>query len=500
MAPVISASSPEDTFTTAARLIGVANIAISLSLAGLLALSLTDLAHYSISVGVALLLVVLTGRWLLSLALFEWNSFSAQEIRRRWRSRTVEHLRIPRLEGERSRGELLLAIDHAAEGPSLEVLATSARLSVLGLAVVFWSVGWLSTLITVVLMALAVPLYQRAGKRSETLASEYQQRRATLESRQLEMLSHAPELRSLGATTYGANEIAAISDSENTIALRAIRVALESSLITEFLSGVSIGLVAMVVGFSLLGGRVSLVRALIAVLITGDIFTNIRRFGTEFHRRENAQKSATVLRSLEPTITRSATGPLVSLVQVVTHVDNSSHTLQLNRGDRLLVTGASGSGKTTLLHTIVGWRTPRRGSVRLSENSIGYVSVESRLVTGSLWTNVTLDEDIARERVVSLLNQLGLNGPRFDDLDTLLLADGRGLSPGETVRIVLARSLIRSPDLLILDDIAGVLDESTRQQVRDRLGLEHTLAIIEATVDTPLLAASTQKIELHRAQ
>jgi len=37
--------------------------------------------------------------------------------------------------------------------------------------------------------------------------------------------------------------------------MRAIRVALESSLVTEFLSGVSIGLVAMVVGFALLGGE-----------------------------------------------------------------------------------------------------------------------------------------------------------------------------------------------------------------------------------------------------
>jgi ATP-binding cassette, subfamily C, bacterial CydD len=90
---------------------------------------------------------------------------------------------------------------------------------------------------------------------------------------------------------YGANEIAAISDSEHAIAMRAIRVALESSLVTEFLSGVSIGLVAMVVGFALLGGRITLEHALIAVLVTSEIFTHVRRYGVEFHRREDSERS-----------------------------------------------------------------------------------------------------------------------------------------------------------------------------------------------------------------
>lgn len=499
MASATSTSSPEGSFVHTARLLGAANVVLSLGLAVLSAVGLTDLAHHSINNGLGLLVVVLAARWLLTLTLFEWNSYTAREIRRRWRDRTVEHLRIPRLEGERSRGDLLLAIDHAAAGPSLEVLATSARLSALGLVVVFWSAGWLSTVITVGLMALAVPLYQRAGKRSEALAHEYQLRRATLEARQLELLGHAPELRSLGAAKYGADEIAAISTSENTIAMRAIRVALESSLITEFLSGVSIGLVAMVVGLDLLDGRLTLQRALIAVLVTGEIFTNIRLFGAEFHRRENAAKSLALLDEEHPVSTRMVAGPLLVASRLVTRASDEAQTLQLASGDRLLITGASGSGKTTLLQTLVGWRAPSAGTVQRSKGAIGYVSVESPLLSGSLWTNIALGEDIARERVAALLLELGLEGPRFADLDRPLLADGRGLSTGETVRVVLARSLIRGPEVLILDDIAGVLDEPTRQRVRQRLEWESDTAIIEATVNTPLLTSPTQTIELHHA-
>jgi ABC-type transport system involved in cytochrome bd biosynthesis fused ATPase/permease subunit len=175
-------------------------------------------------------------------------------------------------------------------------------------------------------------------------------------------------------------------------------------------------------------------------------------------------------------------------------VSDEAHSVELEPGQRLLITGPSGSGKSTLLQTLVGWRAPVQGIVERSTATIGYVSVESPLLSGSLWTNITLGDDYSREQVAALLSELALSGDRFSDLDTPLLADGRGLSTGETVRIVLARSLVRHPDVLILDDISGVLDETTQQMVRERLQRETKLAIIEATVDNPLLTFASHKL------
>jgi ABC-type transport system involved in cytochrome bd biosynthesis fused ATPase/permease subunit len=93
---------------------------------------------------------------------------------------------------------------------------------------------------------------------------------------------------------------------------------------------------------------------------------------------------------------------------------------------------------------------------------------------------------------------LGLKGERFDDLDSELLADGRGLSTGERVRIVLARCLLANPELLVLDDIAGVLDEPSRREVASALQEHPSLGVIEATVDTPLLESPTQRLEVRR--
>ena len=224
-------------------------------------------------------------------------------------------------------------------------------------------------MITVALLAGAVPLYRRAGRRSEATAIDYQRRRAVLESRQLEILHHTTELRALGAVDYGANEIAAISDSEHAIAMRAIRVALGSSLVTEFLSGVSIGLVAMVVGFDLLGGRISLQHALIAVLVTSEIFSHVRRYGVEFHRREDSQRSLEVLDHVDASMTSSV--ELLEASDLVTAANERPISFTLTRGQSLLVTGPSGAGKTTLLDTLVGWRDPRSGSVARADAGSG---------------------------------------------------------------------------------------------------------------------------------
>ena len=482
--------------TLAARVLGVTNSVVAISNAALLGASVATLAQGHVVRGLLMIAVVVTIRWLSATALGEWSTRVRATIRAQWRTSLPAHLALPRLEHQRARGDLALAIDHAAEAPFLEVLSTSARVSVLGLAVVFWAGGWLSLAITILLLVGAIPLYLRAGRRSEAMAVEFQTRRSVLESRQLELLTHAPELRALGAVSYGANEIGAISDSEHAIALRAIRVALESSLVTEFLSGVSIGLVAMVVGFALLGGRISLLHALIAVLVTSEVFLQVRRFGTEFHRREDATRSLELLRSVSDRSVNVQDDALLHSDEVVTSANERPVSIRLEPGGRLLVRGPSGSGKTTLLQTWLGWLPAKSGTVRRTPESIGYVSVNSSLVSGTLRENLVLGTSIPDMSVRSLLASLGLTGPRFADLDSRLLADGQGISTGERVRLALARALLAHPVLLIIDDVAGVLDADARARVRETLDTYSQLTLIEATVDDPVLDSHHSFIEV----
>ena len=484
------------TFRARARLLGTVLTLAGFAVAVLTASAVTELARGRVDAGLELLVASLAARWFVNLANNEFSDFSSRVIRHHWRRQLSHHWRSPLREGERGRGDLALAVERVSHAPALELLGTSARVAALGLVIVFWSAGWLPTLIVVALLLLAIPLYQRSGNRSSTLVGEFHQRRALLESRQLELLHHATELRALGAVAYGADEIAAISDSEHTIALRAIRVALESSLVTEFLSGVSIGLVAMVVGFALLGGRITLLHALIAVLVTNELFGHIRRYGVEFHRREDADLSLELLNSRTPLLAAPARSVLLLAEDLITEASAHAVSLRIAPSSRFLITGPSGSGKTTLLHTLVGWREAVSGHVQRSGEPLGYVSVESTLFSGSIWDNVTLGVDFDTDVVRRLLVRLGLDSSRFMDLSASLLHDGRGLSEGERVRLVLVRALLAEPALLVLDDVAGVLDSDSRNRVAAVLESLPSLAVLEATVDTPILGNAADQLEI----
>ncbi len=484
------------TYQRSARVLGVVSSGLVLALAALAAVAINELAHRDATTGVALLLAVVAARWAVSSALDEWAATTVGRLRTHWRCRLATHLVVPRGSGEGGRGDLALAIEQASFAPSLDRLAASAATALLGVAVIFLAAGWLPFVITVALVALAAPLYRRAGRRSEERAREYEARRTLLEVRQLEVLQHAPELRALGAVEFGATEIATLSDSEHVLALRAIRVALESSLVTEFLSGVSIGLVAMVVGFGLLGGRVSLVRALIAVLITSELFAQVRRFGVEFHRREDADGGRARLLALVPPPLVVTGDDLLRARDLVTEANSRAVSLVVRPGARVLVTGASGVGKTTLLQTLVGWRRARSGDVWRTSAPIGYVGVDGALVSGTLRENLSLAVTRRDEDLFARLSALGLDGARFADLDAPLYEDGRGLSTGERVRVLLARALVAEAPLLVLDDVAGVLDEESRDVVRRVLSNLEGVAIVEATIDTPILFDVNQRIDL----
>ncbi len=199
-------------------------------------------------------------------------------------------------------------------------------------------------------------------------------------------------------------------------------------------------------------------------------------------------------------------------------------TLQVDQGEFLVITGRSGSGKTTLLNLVAGlarptagrvlldgveiWKLPDAEQSRLRNEKIGFVfQFPSLMPSLTTLDNVLLPtlfatakgdakaQAKARDRAVQLLDEVGLS----DKLD----AYPRQLSAGQQQRVVIARSLINRPELLLADEPTSDLDEQTEQEIMATFQAIHArtgVTILLVTHSTQLVSFGTRALRMQSGQ
>jgi NitT/TauT family transport system ATP-binding protein len=149
--------------------------------------------------------------------------------------------------------------------------------------------------------------------------------------------------------------------------------------------------------------------------------------------------------------------------------------LEVGRGEFVVILGPSGSGKSTLLRAIGGLVQLSEGTVHISgrdpeqakqHKSIGFVFQDPALLPWrTVLSNIRLPLEVNRggrtSSPESLLELVGLS--RFRDYYPFQL------SGGMKQRVSLARALVHDPELLLMDEPFGALDEITRSQMRFEL-------------------------------
>ncbi len=173
---------------------------------------------------------------------------------------------------------------------------------------------------------------------------------------------------------------------------------------------------------------------------------------------------------------------------------------RLEPGEVLGLLGRTGSGKTTLTRLLFRLYDPEHGTIRLGGHdlrqarqqdlraTIGIVTQDVQLFHATVRDNLTFfARDIADARILEALDTLGLL-PWYhslpNGLDTMLAANGGGLSAGEAQLLAFARVFLRNPAIVILDEASSRLDPATER-------------LLEQAIDT-LLAGRTGIIIAHR--
>ncbi len=160
-----------------------------------------------------------------------------------------------------------------------------------------------------------------------------------------------------------------------------------------------------------------------------------------------------------------------------TAIDNVS--LDIFPGEFFALLGPSGCGKTTLMRMLAGFEAPTNGTISLGGQDMGTVPPNKRPVNMmfqsyalfphlNVWDNIAfglrrdgLPKDQVEARVEEML--------RLVQLQKFAKRKPDAISGGQRQRVALARSLAKSPKVLLLDEPLGALDKKLRQETQFEL-------------------------------
>lgn len=204
------------------------------------------------------------------------------------------------------------------------------------------------------------------------------------------------------------------------------------------------------------------------------------------------------------------------------HSDDQRVPLRISRlevmpGERVAILGRNGAGKSTLLQAMAGGVEIIQGDVRLDNLSlaqidmadlrrnIGFLSQNARLFFGTLRENLTLGAPHASD--AQIFEALEVSGAAAfvkqlaKGLAHPIMEGGNGLSGGQRQSILLARMLLRSPNIVLLDEPSASLDEHTEREFIQRLNQWlGNRTLIVATHRVPVLELVERVVVLKEGQ
>lgn len=319
--------------------------------------------------------------------------------------------------------------------------------------------------------------------------------------------------------------------------MEVLRLAFLSTAVLEFFAAISVALVAVYFGFSYIdhlnfghyGSKVTLFTGLFVLFLAPEFYAPLRELGAHYHAKAQAIGAAEqLLEFLEAEVSEPAAGntpfhadsPIKVEAKGLEVLSAEGKVLvgpidfTLEAGSRTALVGISGAGKSSLVNALLGF-APYRGELKVNGQELatldmsqwrlqlGWLSQNPQLFHASLRDNLLLakptasdaelEEALKRAQAWEFAMEKGFDYPVGDQAG--------GLSVGQAQRLALARTLLKSTQLMVLDEPTASLDRHSERAIMATLEeamASQTLLMITHRLDQ--LGQMDQILVLERGQ
>lgn len=401
--------------------------------------------------------------------------------------------------------------------------------------IVLCDLDWISSVIVLVTVPLIPFFMVLLGHMAKTRTTRQWEALRQLGGHFYDVVSGLTTLKWFHRSKAQGAVVTKVAEAYRQATMDTLKLAFLSSFAMELLATLGTAMVAVGVGLRLLSGHLTFAHGLMAIILAGEFYLPLRSLGTQFHASMegrvalehiqsilDAPKSVTKLPSRTRTPTTSLQPPSTSAttdtqtVQPLIRVDHVTYSypggappalddvsLRVYPGERVAIVGPSGSGKSTLFSLLLGFDSPQHGTISVHEqrlceenvsawrHDVAYVGQRPHIFGATVRENLCLSRPSASpDEIEDVANQAGV--AEFvhhfpDGYDTRIGSGGVSLSAGQVQRIALARALLKSATVWLLDEPIAHLDvESERwfTQVLKHLSPAQTVLVIAHRLST----------------
>ena len=397
---------------------------------------------------------------------------------------------------------------------------TPAALGVI-LLLDFWSA------LTALLVIPLIPIFMiLIGRFTQAASEDKLASMKRLTAQLLDLMSGLPTLRGLGREKAPRTHLHALGAANTKATMATLRVAFLSGGVLEFLTTLSVALVAVEVGMRLVFGDISLFHGLAVIMLAPEVFEPLRQVGAQFHASANgvtASKAAFDIIEEAEAVASPGTDVCPDMARTDIVLDGLGVRARgawapaptsgvIAPGIVTALCGPSGAGKSTIIACLLADMTPDAGRVVLRPSASSSESGESVLsdIDPAAWRRqiswVPQSPTLVPGTILDNMGNLPLDdlndaaaATGFDDVlasapdgwNTAIGSGGVGLSVGQRQRLALTRALAAHSQVVILDEPTAHLDavseetvvraiDAMRDSGRTVIVIAHRAAMMEA--------------------